>query len=116
MSSQFYVKTMFRDVTVTESLEFGKIPFTKASSKQLIYSQSSAAPLDRSSTSKTILSNKVQLGYSGSLWQDLMAKIPLLDSFSQMASVQTKCSVTSQESLIPLFKRECSLKETFLNA
>jgi hypothetical protein len=65
MSSQFYVKTMFRDVTVTESLEFGKLPFTKASSKKFIYFQSSAAPLDRFLTLKTILSSKAQLGSSG---------------------------------------------------
>lgn len=31
MSSNFNMKTLFRDVTVTENLQFGKLPFTQAS-------------------------------------------------------------------------------------
>lgn len=76
MSSHFYAKTMFRDVAITESFEFGKLPFTKASSKNLIYFQSSAAPQDRSSTSKITSLSKAQLGYSDSHWLDHMDLIP----------------------------------------
>ncbi len=35
MSSHFSMKTSFRDVTITENLQFGKLPFTKPSSKSI---------------------------------------------------------------------------------